>query len=116
MVRPLMPPWSLHHLMNACMASDCSWLSLGDDAKPWSSPKPIVIDVSVTPFSVAPLALPLPHGDARSPNLPEDAAFSVVVVLLSALLSRLLPHAAASIPPTKRTHNSRSHDRRITQT
>src|SRR5882724_2842006 len=97
-----MPPWSLHHLIIACMASDCSWLRPGAAEKPWSSPKPIVICVSVTPFSVAPLALPLPHGDARSPNLP-DVAASFTVVVVSALLLRLLPHAAATRPPIMRT-------------
>src|SRR4051794_592052 len=111
-----MPPWSLHHLTIAFMASPISLLRPGDAVKPASSPYSTVIAVSVTPWSVAPLASPLPHGDARSPNLPDVAASLAVVVVSLALLSRLLPHAAASIPPTKRTHNSRSHDRRITQT
>src|SRR4051794_7944950 len=111
-----MPPWSLHHLTIAFMASPISLLRPGDPLNPASSPYSTVIAVSVTPWSVEPLASPLPHGDARSPNLPDEVAPLAVVVVLSALSLRLLPHAAATRPPITKTHNSRSHDRRITHT
>src|SRR5271167_2760146 len=61
------------------------------------------IEVSVTPWSVAPLALPGPHGDRRVPNVLAAAAAEVlapVVVEAAADVDgdepRVLLHAEAS--------------------
>src|SRR6478735_1848701 len=63
-----MPPWSLHHLMNALTPSPISLFRPGAPEKPRSSPYPIVMVLLVTPRSVAPVALPLPQGESKVPN------------------------------------------------
>src|SRR5262245_38776364 len=78
-----MPPWSSHHLIMAFMASLSSWFRPGDWAKPASSPYPIVICLSATPCSVAPLASPFPQGEATSPNI---VAFGWVVLVAAAVV------------------------------
>src|SRR3954463_2136358 len=60
--------------MNALTPSPISLLRPGDCAKPRSSPYPIWMLVSVTPRSVAPLALPLPQGESIVPNFAVLAA------------------------------------------
>src|SRR5689334_16078291 len=62
----------------------------------------MVIDVSVTPLAVAPLASPGPHGEVRVPNLATAGALVGADVLApvagAAPLPWLPPHAAATIP------------------
>jgi hypothetical protein len=60
-----------------------------------------VIDVSVTPFAVAPFAVPWPHGDASVPNVAAVAAVVGASVLLPALVDDapllwFAPHALAT--------------------
>jgi hypothetical protein len=50
-----------------------------------------VIDVSVTPLSVAPFAVPVPHGDASVPNLPTVDAVVVVGALAPDVGVAVLP-------------------------
>src|SRR5690606_40435717 len=64
-----MPPCSLHHSIMAATASPISLDRPGADGKPRSSPNPMVMASSVTPWSVAPLASPGPHGDGSVPNV-----------------------------------------------
>src|SRR3954451_13556351 len=64
-----MPPCVLHHLIIAWTASPTSCERPGAEVKPRSSPNPIVIAVSVAPWSVAPFASPAPQGDGRSPKV-----------------------------------------------
>src|SRR5438105_9772526 len=88
------------------MASPIWCSSPGCEANPRSSPKPMVMLVSVTPWSVAPLADPGPQGDASVPNLvPADADDFAVVVVDPAelLLLREDPHPAATRTSTSRT-------------
>ncbi len=64
-----MPPSSLQASTITWAAAVISALSPGDDANPWSSPAPMVIVSSVTPWAVAPDASPGPHGHGASPNI-----------------------------------------------
>jgi len=71
--------------------------------------------VSVTPWSVAPLALPGPHGEARVPKVfddddDDDDDDDVVVELPDdAVPERLLLQAAASSPSARTAVNPRNH-------
>src|SRR5579862_6748949 len=75
-----MPPCSSHHLIIALTASPISLLRPGSPVKPRWSPYAMWIDVSVTPWSVAPFALPGPQGDGSVPNVCPVAAAAVEVV------------------------------------
>src|SRR6516165_8653824 len=71
------------------------------------------IDVSVTPWSVAPLADPGPHGDARVPNMFAAGAAVVpppppVVAVVDEDEPRLLLHAPAAKAPTAATPSRRT--------
>src|SRR6187549_1816422 len=77
-VRPRMPPASLHHATNASAASNTSWLRPGTTEFPGSAIVPTTISSSVTPCSVAPDAPPGPHTPMRSPNEPGNGVASVV--------------------------------------
>ena len=63
-----MPPWALHQATIALTASPISWSRPGLPEKPRSSPYAMLIVVLVTPWSVAPVAWPLPHGEGSVPN------------------------------------------------
>src|SRR5258706_12368612 len=90
-----MPPWSLHHLIIPLTALAISCCRPGEPENPASSPYSMVIDVSVTPCSVAPLASPLPQGESSVPNF-TAAACAVVVAVVPEVgeLPRPLLHAA----------------------
>src|SRR5258705_11214177 len=75
-----MPPWSLHHLIIPLTALAISCCRPGEPEKPASSPYSMVIDVSVTPCSVVPLASPLPQGESSVPNFTAAGAAVVAVV------------------------------------
>src|SRR5579871_4528348 len=77
------------------------------------------IDVSVTPWSVAPLASPLPHGDGRVPNISPAAAVVVVAPAAPPVVAdgaavvdvdepRLLLHAPAASAATAATPSRRT--------
>src|SRR5579883_652755 len=68
-LRPRIPPASLHHLVNAVAVSNSSWSRPGATAAPGSAIVPTAIDVSVTPWAVAPLAVPGPQTSLRVPKL-----------------------------------------------
>src|SRR4051794_35690716 len=110
--RPLMPPCSLHQPIMALTASPISWLRPGAEAKPRSSPYPMVMSSSVTPWSVAPAASPSPHGDSRSPKVVvADAGVvdaSPLLLWPSSSLLRLEPHALALSASASATTPSRA--------
>jgi hypothetical protein len=58
----------------------------------------MVIDVLVTPFAVAPVASPLPHGESSVPNFVTvaGAVVDAPVAGLGDALPWLPPHAAAT--------------------
>src|SRR5579871_3301076 len=67
----------------------------------------MVIDLSVTPWSVAPLALPGPHGDASVPNFTPGAWVVVVATAAAVVVAggalRPLLHAAARLATSTAT-------------
>src|ERR1700736_362438 len=76
--RPRIPPASLHQPTNASELSNSSWSRPGTTVLPGSDIVPTRIDVSVTPRSVAPLALPGPHRALMLPKSPVAALAAVV--------------------------------------
>ena len=91
-LRPLMPPCSLHHLVNASAVSNSSWLSPSRPEKPGSENVDTWIESAVTPGSV-PAAFSSSAGAGqqttpRSPKAPWSRpglpAFAAVVSELGA--------------------------------
>src|SRR4051812_36578091 len=65
-----MPPWSLHHFVNATAVSYISLLRPCRPVKPLSVTTPRWISVSVTPVAVAPFASPGRQTLGMSPKPP----------------------------------------------
>src|SRR5689334_15585028 len=98
-LRPLMPPAALHHWTNAVALSNSSWLRPGWTVAPGSDIVPTRIEVSVTPLSVAPFALPGPQTSfivPKSPALVLPLPDVVVPPFELLLLDRLHPAAIAA--------------------
>src|SRR5947209_4448760 len=105
-LRPLMPPAALHHLLNASAVSKNSCSRPGAADEPGSAVVPIRMVLSVMPLAVAPFALPGPQMPLSVPKspLPADAvalagALEEVAALLDVPSDGVLderPHAAVS--------------------
>ena len=98
-LRPLMPPAALHHLLNTSAVSNSSWSRPGRPAKPGSAKVPTLISVGVTPCAVDPAASPFWQTSLRVPKSPDAGAAAVVVDEVEELLplsESLRPHPAAS--------------------
>src|SRR6516164_454215 len=85
-LRPLMPPRELHHLVNTSLASHSSWSRPGAPTNPASETTPRLIEVAVTPRPVAMLwPSPLPHTDLnvpKSPSASDDCRWFVGVAVV----------------------------------
>src|SRR5271170_3179643 len=95
-----MPPSASHQAIIALTASPISWSRPGLPEKPRSSPYAMLIVESVTPWSVAPVACPLPQGDGSVPKVadeeddtPLDAGARSTPVAISEASSRAAPAA-----------------------
>ena len=115
-LRPLMPPWSLHHFENASAVSNISWFRPKRPWKPGSEKVETWIESAVTPGSVVDGAFwPFAAGLQRTPRSPNAPAsrplFPPAVVSdvwplfplppLSAFVdSSLRPHAATTSTST----------------
>src|SRR4029078_1884928 len=69
-LRPLMPPCSLHHFVNATAVSHISFVRPGRTVEPLSLTVPTLISEPVTPLSGEPDGLPSWHTSFRSPKEP----------------------------------------------
>src|SRR6478735_483004 len=69
-LRPLMPPCTLHHFVNATAVSHISFVRPGRIVEPLSLTVPTLISESVTPLSGEPDGLPSWHTSLRSPKEP----------------------------------------------
>ena len=83
-LRPLMPPAALHHLLNPSAVSKNSCSRPGAAAAPGSAVTPMWISVSVTPRAVAPDALPEPQTAFSEPKSPGAALGAADVDVLEA--------------------------------
>src|ERR1700737_1707148 len=105
-----MPPAALHQPTNASAEANSSWLSPGWTVAPGSDMVLTLIDVSDTPGSVAPLALPGPQIPFSVPKSPDAVAaleppVEVVVLLEDFELER--PHADATTMRVRQGTKSR---------
>src|SRR5581483_3063941 len=89
-LRPPMPPAALHQSTKACDSWKISTLSPGTTVLPGSDMVATWMSVSVTPLSVAPLALPGPHTPLSDPKSPGPGVAAAAVV-------GLVPPAAAVV-------------------
>src|SRR3954470_4234292 len=107
-LRPLMPPASLHHLLKTSAVSNSSWSRPGRPEKPGSANVPTLISVGVTPWAVAPDASPFWQTSFRVPKSPDAALDEPAVVDdvedADPVGESLRPHAAStSVAPTRTT-------------
>ena len=120
-LRPLIPPASLHHAVNASALSKISWFRPGRPEKPGSETVPTWMESAVTPTSVASSVAPSgagPHTFPRSPNSPRPGPVSdvdgavvapsgAVVPSPSVAASSERPHATATSAKTATTATRR---------
>src|ERR1700738_5268873 len=95
-LRPRVPPAALHQSTKVVAESNSSWLSPGATVAPGSDIVPTLIVVSVTPGSVAPLAVPGPHTPLREPKSPLDAEGAGAAGFWDELDPPDRPHPAAT--------------------
>src|SRR3954451_8154084 len=112
-LRPLIPPRSLHHAAKTSAVSNSSWFRPGRPAKPGSENVAILISVGVTPWAGDPVGFPawqtsvwVPKSADLAPP-PLDAAV-VVDVSPPLLLSSSRPHAAATIASASSSAKNRN--------
>src|SRR4051794_2292851 len=108
-LRPLMPPAALHHLLNTSAVSKSSWSRPGRPTKPGSANVPTLISVGVTPCAVAPVASPDWQTSFRVPKSPEAGVLGpagVLVVEEAGPPSESLRPQAASSSAAPRAHAS----------
>src|SRR3954452_4059438 len=109
-LRPLMPPASLHHFEKTVAVSNNSWSRPGRPAKPGSAIVVILMSVGDTPWAGDPDGLPFLQTTSLVPKAPVEAlppvpAPAVVVDVLLDVLP-LRPQAAATMAMT---HSNTTH-------